>query len=70
MAWTTIKASDIEDDKNIPYKFEAHSFNRRLLERWECCSNCGLIALRNDPTFWCIKVGCNFSKHASFHKGW
>jgi len=68
MYWATIKYSDIQDDKNIPYKFEAHKFTKRLVERWEYCSSCGLIALRNDPTFWAIKTGCNYEKHPNFKK--
>lgn len=59
--WATT-SEIIPDDKDIPYKFEAHKFGKRLLKHWEYCSSCGLIAFNNDPTRRSIKLGCNYQK--------
>lgn len=50
------------------YTYEPHSFNRKI-KHWNYCGHCGLVALKNSLTEWCIAKGCNFSYHPSYkHK--
>lgn len=48
-----------------PYKLVHHSFNRQVCGK-QVCSNCGLMALNNDFTKWCIDKGCNADLHPQY----
>ncbi len=56
-----LSVRDIE--RRQPFRMEPHCFVpvRRLA--WLRCRHCGLLALRNDLTAWCIKAGCNAKDH-------
>jgi hypothetical protein len=49
----------------MEYKFEPHSFNKKMLNYFYC-SRCGLVALKNDFTQWSIKMGCGHRDHPSY----
>ena len=51
--------------EKIKYEYEPHSFNRKV-KHWNYCSGCGLVALRNPLTEWCIAKGCNFRYHPQY----
>lgn len=44
-----------------PYKMKGHSWIPLKGVGKNYCSGCGLVALNNKITQWCIKKGCNFS---------
>ena len=46
-----------------PYKFRGHSFTPRKGLGKQVCNGCGLVALRNAATNWCIDKGCNYEDH-------
>jgi hypothetical protein len=46
-------------------QFEPHNFNRKL-NHWQYCSKCGLVALKNKLTEWCISKGCDYKDHPSY----
>lgn len=46
-----------------PYKFKGHSFRPMKGIGKQVCSGCGLIALNNKATDWCIDKGCNYEDH-------
>ena len=46
---------------STPYTFKGHTFKPMPRIGKQLCSGCGLLALRNDITRWCIKKGCNYA---------
>ncbi len=48
-----------------PYVMEPHTFTRQICS-WRYCAKCGLIALSNPFTQWCIKKGCNYEDHPGY----
>lgn len=51
-----------------PYKMKGHSFVPLSSVGKQYCRNCGLVALRNRATDWCIEKGCNFEDHNSYEQ--
>ena len=49
-----------------PYKYEPHSFTGRVVGR-QYCVRCGLVALNNQFTSWCIRMGCNNEGHPNYN---
>jgi len=47
------------------YQMKGHSFNK-LLSNKPVCSSCGLIALNNDFSKWCIEKGCYADLHPQY----
>lgn len=60
------EASALLNAPREPYKMSGHQFVTRKRMPWPVCKSCGLVALRNPRTAWCIKHGCNYDNHASF----
>lgn len=44
------------------YKFEPHHFVPMSRVGKKVCTKCGLVALNNEATEWCIKRGCNYEE--------
>ena len=68
---TTLSRTEIEawlDEKPVkePYKMQGHSFKPLNGVGKMYCSRCGLIALRNHATNWCVQHGCNYQDHKSY----
>lgn len=53
---------------NEKYKFEIHEPVRIKSLPWLVCRKCGLVYLKNDFTFWCMKKGCNNEDHEDYNK--
>lgn len=49
-----------------PYKMKGHQFKPMNGTGKQVCNSCGLVALRNQATEWCIEKGCNFSDHNQY----
>ena len=49
-----------------PYKMKGHSFAMMKYGGKQYCKSCGLVALRNKATQWCIDKGCNYSDHKQY----
>lgn len=47
------------------YKLVGHSFNKQVCGK-SVCSNCGLIALNNEFTRWCVDKGCFADLHPQY----
>ena len=49
-----------------PYKYEGHSLRplKGVGKNW--CPKCGLVALNNAISHWCIDKGCNYSDHPQY----
>lgn len=47
------------------WRHEPHSMKGKICS-WAYCLHCGLVALNNDLTRWCISKGCNASEHPSY----
>lgn len=69
--WKTLSRKETEDLLNTPvskesYKMVGHSF--RMLNRVgkQVCSRCGLLALNNPITEWCVGKGCNYEDHPQY----
>lgn len=45
------------------YKYEAHNFTLMKHIGKQKCKRCGLLALRNELTSWCIEKGCYYEDH-------
>lgn len=54
-----------EDLKKETYKMVGHSFNK-VVGGKQVCSNCGLMALNNPFTQWCIEKGCYSDLHPQY----
>ena len=46
-----------QSNQKRAYKFKPHNFQPLKGAGKNYCVNCGLVALRNDITNWCIKKG-------------
>lgn len=47
------------------YKLVPHQFNSSHAGK-ACCTKCGLLALRNRATDWCVEKGCEFENHPDY----
>lgn len=50
------------------YKYKGHTFKPMKDIGKQVCSCCGLMALRNEISQWCIKKGCNYSDNPHYKK--
>ena len=62
----TYRAIFGEDLKKEAYKMVGHSFKFNKKIGKSVCSNCGLLALRNDFTDWSVRMGCLSSDHPQY----
>lgn len=47
-------------------KEDPHAFVRVNGLPWQMCKKCGLLALRNPFTAWCIAHGCDAHEHPGY----
>lgn len=47
-------------------KIQLHEWSTVKRLPWPVCKGCGLLALRNALTDWCIKRGCNYDEHPGY----
>lgn len=50
------------------YKYQPHTFIVMKGVGKQICKSCGLMALRNDITNWCINKGCYAEDHPEYQK--
>jgi hypothetical protein len=55
-----------ESVKKEPYKMKGHSFTPLKGVGKSYCKNCGLIALNNRISEWCVDKGCDFHNHIGY----
>lgn len=48
------------------YKMVGHSWSPLKGVGKNYCTNCGLVALRNQFTDFCVDKGCNYDVHSSY----
>jgi len=48
------------------YEYDPHSWIKCSQVGRERCIKCGLLALHNKFTRWCIKMGCDNSNHPKY----
>lgn len=48
------------------FQVNPHKFCKRKYVPWLVCQGCGLIALRNPFSEWCVKMGCDYEDHPDF----
>ena len=48
--------------------YQHHHWIKYKTIPWVVCQNCGLIAINNPFTQWCIKHGCNHIKHKDYQR--
>lgn len=54
-------------DNNIEkYEYERHHFYLDKHAGKQVCANCGLVALRNKASEWCVEKGCQYKLHSSY----
>lgn len=51
-----------------PYKMVGHVWEPMKGIGKQRCKYCGLVALRNPLTQWCIDKGCNHEDHPQYEK--
>jgi len=44
----------------------SHSWVKVRWMPWLLCGKCGLVALKNDITRWCISHGCDYDEHPGY----
>lgn len=54
------------DNNQEKYEYERHHFYLDKHAGKQVCANCGLVALRNKASQWCVDQGCNYKLHASY----
>lgn len=47
------------------YKLEGHSFTK-VVGGKKVCSRCGLVALNNKLSEWCVDKGCLYQLHSQY----
>lgn len=48
------------------YEYDPHKWIKCTAIGRDRCTKCGLLALRNKFTNWCIKMGCDNANHARY----
>ncbi|AGZ17630.1 hypothetical protein X824_gp193 [Escherichia phage 4MG] len=48
------------------YTYEKHHFYADKHAGKQVCAWCGLVALRNKASDWCVDKGCNYKLHPSY----
>ncbi|ATN93436.1 hypothetical protein [Pseudoalteromonas phage J2-1_QLiu-2017] len=59
-------AQMLNGSKKELYKMKGHSFVPMKGVGKQVCSSCGLLALNNAATNWCVDKGCNYENHKSY----
>ena len=62
----TYRAIFGEELKKESYKMIGHSFEFSKRAGKHICTNCGLVALRNEFTDWSVRAGCMASEHSQY----
>lgn len=52
--------------KKEKFKFEGHVWYADKNCGKQVCASCGLIALNNEATDWCIRRGCNYKDDPAY----
>lgn len=60
------EADNLLRSKSEPYKMKGHVWKPLNRVGKSYCPCCGLVALNNAPTRWCIEKGCNYSDHPQY----
>ena len=60
------KLSLLSTKEHRKYKMVGHSFTPLKGVGKSYCKNCGLVALRNKFTDWCVDKGCNYDVHSQY----
>lgn len=58
----------VEKNQKEEYAYEKHHFYLDSNAGKQVCAWCGLIALRNKASEWCVEKGCNYRQHPSYQK--
>lgn len=48
------------------FKYEKHEWYTNKLIGKQVCWQCGLIALNNPASDWCVQKGCNYAEDAGY----
>lgn len=48
------------------YEYESHHWKRMKGIGYDRCIRCGLLALKNPFSQWCIKMGCDHTAHPRY----
>lgn len=73
MTYTTLSEKEKQELLNTKdsrrYNYVGHSWVPIKGVGKMVCKSCGLVALRNPLTDWCVDKGCNYDVHSSYkHK--
>lgn len=49
-----------------PYELQGHSWTPLKGVGKQYCKRCGLVALNNPFTDWCVRMGCNHEDHPQY----
>ena len=60
------KADFLYQKENRKYKHTGHTWTPLKGVGKQVCKGCGLIALRNPLTDWCVEKGCYYEAHPQF----
>ena len=52
--------------QKTPYEMVGHSFVPLKHVGKQYCYRCGLVALNNDFTQWCVRMGCNHEDNPQY----
>lgn len=52
--------------KQEEFTYERHHFYLDKNAGKQVCAWCGLIALRNKASDWCVEKGCNYKLHPNY----
>lgn len=72
MSYKTLNKKETEEFLNTrgskeAYKKKGHSFTPLKGTGKSYCKSCGLVALNNPLTDWCIQMGCNYRDHTQYN---
>lgn len=67
----TFSRKEVEDWLNLKvvketYSMKGHSFVPLKGVGKQYCRCCGLVALNNPISIWCIEMGCNYKDHPQY----
>lgn len=70
MTYQTLSSKErdrfLDSKEQRSYKMVGHQFVPLKGAGKPYCKSCGLVALRNKATEWCIDKGCNFDVHKGY----
>lgn len=55
-------------NKKEKFKFEGHQWYSNRLAGKQVCWQCGLVALNNKASDWCVTKGCNYADDPSYER--